>query len=411
MSTPSDERDSGVERNLPLSDAGIEPSLTTASTARRSVSLRALLLIVPVSIMLGGVVGLYFQPPGLKAFFSVTGLAPGGGTDTPIAVALEQVQTGEKVSVESEGSVLALGRLIPRGDVASVSMPFGSSDARIESVELAVGDIVKRGDVVAVLDNLSQLEASMELASANLQVAEVSLSRSRSANSASLREAQASLLSAEATADSAMSELERVTSLLERGVTTRATFDTVQSTAAQAIREVERARATLSRYTVNGDSLQADIAVAQANVAAARAEQSRARADLERAYVRSPIDGQVLEIHVRPGERPGSEGVVDIGDTSQMSVELEVFQTMIGKISLGDKVVLSARALPQDLTSVVTSIGLQINRQSIIDDDPAANTDARVVEVVATLDEASSRLASKFTNLEVIGRIQTEAQN
>ncbi len=170
---------SAPEETLPLVDAGITHVVGPEIGQKRSIPLRALFLIIPVSVMLGGVLGLFFQPPGLRAFFSVTGLQPGAGSDKPIAVAVEQIESGAKVSVESEGDVLALGRLIPRGDVASVSMPFGSSDARIETVEVEVGDTVTRGDVIAVLDNLSQLEASFELAQANVKAAEVSLDRSR----------------------------------------------------------------------------------------------------------------------------------------------------------------------------------------------------------------------------------------
>ena len=37
----------------------------------------------------------------------------------------------------------------------------------------------------------------------------------------------------------------------------------------------------------------------------------------------------------------------------------------------------------------------------------AANTDARVIKVMVELDEASSGVAARYTNLEVIARIDT----
>ena len=43
--------------------------------------------------------------------------------------------------------------------------------------------------------------------------------------------------------------------------------------------------------------------------------------------------------------------------------------------------------------------------QLTVSDDPAANTDARVVDVIVTLDAASSALARGYTNLETIVRI------
>ena len=47
-----------------------------------------------------------------------------------------------------------------------------------------------------------------------------------------------------------------------------------------------------------------------------------------------------------------------------------------------------------------------VRRQSEIGQDPAANTDARVVEVIVKLDQPSSQIASRFTNLQVEARIE-----
>ncbi len=39
--------------------------------------------LIMALVMTGGVIGLYFQPPGLKFVFATFGLQPGGGTTTP----------------------------------------------------------------------------------------------------------------------------------------------------------------------------------------------------------------------------------------------------------------------------------------------------------------------------------------
>jgi HlyD family secretion protein len=326
------------------------------------------------TLFTGAVIGMYFQPPSLRVFFNATGLEPGAGTNTPIAVAIQQVTTQEQVAVISEGDVVALGRIIPRGDVISVATPSGAGDARIAELRVSVGDKVAAGDVLAVLDNLPQLQSTAASTQAALRVREANLAQTRASNTASSAEAKASLERAKATATVAQSDLDRVTALFERGVTTRAVFDQVIARATGAGRDVERALATLSRYASGSETVQADIAVAEANLGAARADLARAEQDLERAYVRAPERGTVLDINVRAGERPGTAGIIDLGDTSQMTVEAEVYQTMIG-------------------------------RQSITSDDPATNTNARVVDVIVTLDPASSPIASSFTNLEAIVRI------
>jgi HlyD family secretion protein len=173
----------------------------------------------------------------------------------------------------------------------------------------------------------------------------------------------------------------------------------------EAGRDVERNLATLSRYETGSETVQADIAVAQANLEAAQTDLARAQQDLERAYVRAPEAGMVLDINARVGERPSNSGIIDLGDTTQMTVEAEVYQTMIGRVAIGDPVIVSAEALDGDLSGVVSAIGLEIGRQSITSSDPAANTDARVVDVIISLDAASSTLAQRFTNLKAVVRI------
>lgn len=390
---------------LPLTDNGMGTSNLAATPKVTSKSRLYLVPLFMLTLFTGAVIGMYFQPPGLRVFFNVTGLEPGAGATTPIAVAIQKVTSQEEIAVLSEGDVVALGRIIPRGDVIQVATPSGARDARIAEINVREGDRVNAGDVLAVLDNLPQLQSSVASAQANIGVREAILSQTRAAITASRDEARAGLERAEATAAAAQTDLDRTTSLFERGVATRADFNRVVTHANEAGRDVERNLATLSRYETGSETVQADIAVAQANLEAAQTDLARAQQDLERAYVRAPEAGMVLDINARVGERPSNSGIIDLGDTTQMTVEAEVYQTMIGRVAIGDPVIVSAEALDGDLSGVVSAIGLEIGRQSITSSDPAANTDARVVDVIISLDAASSTLAQRFTNLKAVVRI------
>jgi HlyD family secretion protein len=77
---------------------------------------------------------MYFQPPGLHVFFNTTGLEPGAGTDTPIAVAIQRVSSQQEVAVISEGDVVVLDWIIPLGDIIRVATPSGAGDARIADI-------------------------------------------------------------------------------------------------------------------------------------------------------------------------------------------------------------------------------------------------------------------------------------
>jgi HlyD family secretion protein len=390
--------------DLPLLDNGVERASSDDTGSRRR-SRWKLILLLWLTFGAGAVVGLYFQPPGLKLFFGLTGLEPGGGTDTPIAVAIQQVQAQEEIAVISEGDIVALGRILPASNVLAIATPFGASDARVQALNVSVGDKVAAGDVLAVLDNRTQFQNALDAAVANVRVREAMLLQTREKIRASREEAIADLARAKATAAQAQAELDRLTPLLGRGITTRAEFDLAEARAQEAARDVERRRATLSRYETSSGTVQADIAVAEANLQAARVEVARAKGDLEHSIVRAPIDGTVIDINTQVGERPRGEGLLELGNTTDMVVEAEVYQSLIGRVMIGDPAKVFSEAVDGELTGVVQAIGLEIGRQSITSRDPAANTDARVVDVIIQLDEASSKKARRLTNLEAIVRI------
>lgn len=131
----------------------------------------------------------------------------------------------------------------------------------------------------------------------------------------------------------------------------------------------------------------------------ARANLDRAEADLELSSVRSPIDGQVLDLHVRAGERVGADGIAEIGDTSAMYAVAEVYETDIGRVRSGQRAQIRSAALPHDLAGTVERIGLKIGKKDVLSTDPVADADARVVEVRVRLDEPA--LAAALTNLRV----------
>jgi HlyD family secretion protein len=368
-----------------------------------------LVLLIPVLLFSGGVIGMYYQPPGLQRFYALTGLQPGGGADRPIALPPEIAMPPQMAETLLPSDVVGLARIMPRGDVAIVAAPYGAGDARVAEILVAIGDRVARGDVLARLDNAQALDGAVLQAEANLAVRQATLMQTRSAIEASRAEAQASLDQARASALEAAASLERATALAERGVSTAATLDAARSRATETSQAVERAEATLARFASLALDDQPDVVVAARNVAAAEAELARARMDLGRAEVRAPIAGTILDIHATPGQRPPGEGIMEMGDTGQMMAEVEVWQDRIAAVSPGQPVEIVADALGRALRGTVDSIGLTVGRQGLISDDAAANSDARVIRVLVALDADSSAVAARYTNLEAVARIDTGA--
>jgi HlyD family secretion protein len=368
-----------------------------------------LVLLIPVLMFTGAVAGMYFQPPGLQKFYALTGLQPGGGAESPIALPPEIEVPIEMAETLLPSDVIGLARIMPRGDVAVVAAPYGAGDARVAEILVAIGDSVARGATLARLDNAAALEGAVLQAEANLAVRQATLMQTRSAIEASRAEAQATLDQARATAGEAAASLERTQALADRGVATAATLDAAQSRATEAAQAVARAEATLARFASIAIDDQPDVVVAARNVAAAEAELARARMDLGRAEVRAPIAGTILDIHATPGQRPPAEGIMEMGDTGQMMAEVEIWQDRIAAVAPGQPAELVADALGRSLAGTVESIGLTVGRQGVISDDAAANSDARVIRVLVALDAGSSEVAARYTNLEVVARIDTGA--
>lgn len=401
--------DASSVASLPLLDTGKDPS-SMAPSRRRRTGWPLRLLFALVVFFLGGVVGLYFQGPGLRAVFAWTSLEPGAGARQPIALPVDRVPSPERVAAMAVGDVVALGRLQPSGGIVSVALPQGAGDARIDEILVAEGDVVASGDVLAMLDSLTLYQAALIGAESTLAIRRAALAQARVQVAATEAELQAQTRGAEATVAAAERELARVSSLVERGTATQSVLEGAERSAETARADRDRLQAALTRYRPGPDGQQVDIAVATADLAAAEAAAEQARRDLDRARVVAPQDGTIIEVAARAGERPPADGLLRLGDTARMEAEVEVFQTMVPRVAVGQAVSLVSGVLGDTpLTGTVSRIGTLVGRQSVTADDPAANTDARVLLVTVALDEPSSARAAAYVNLEVVARIAVAA--
>ena len=73
---------------------------------------------------------------------------------------------------------------------------------------------------------------------------------------------------------------------------------------------------------------------------------------------------------------------------------------------MGQPVSLASPALARPIAGTVARVGLEVERQSVLSSDPAANTDARVVRVQVLVDAADRERAARLSGLDVTGRIR-----
>ena len=159
---------------------------------------------------------------------------------------------------------------------------------------------------------------------------------------------------------------------------------------------VDSREARNARVQAEADLARASAAV---EVEALRYQLALAQKGVERAIVQAPIAGQILEIMIRPGEHTETRPILKMGDTGVMHGVAEVYETDIKHVRLGQPARVDSPALSRPLTGRVVDIGRMIFKNDVLDVDPAADADARIVEVRIELEP--DPLVSRLTNLTV----------
>jgi HlyD family secretion protein len=364
----------------------------------------------------------------IEPYGEVIKIAPTGG-DRRIAQLL--VREGDIVKA---GQAIAI---LDDRDRLQAELEEAKEQVRVRQSRLAqVKAGAKTGEIGAQKSAVQRLQAQWQgdraTQQATLQRLEAQVAGEISAKKAAIRKLEAELRNARA-------EYQRYQKLNAEGAISATVFDskgTVLETSRQELGEananlkriqrtghqqIEEARASLERIERTGrqeiNEAQAnlakisevrsvDVQTAQSEVDAAIAAAKKARANLDLAFVRAPQAGQVLKIHSRAGEVVGKEGIADLGQTLQMAVVAEVYDSDIQRVEKGQKAVVTSDAFPGEVTGRVEEIGLQIYKNDVLDTDPTAVTDARIVEVKILLDPASSARVRGLTNLEVTVAIQ-----
>lgn len=145
-----------------------------------------------------------------------------------------------------------------------------------------------------------------------------------------------------------------------------------------------------------------DVQLATQELISTKAAVKKARTDLAQAYVYSPINGQVLKINTWPGELIDQQkGIAELGNTSQMYVSADIYETDIARVQKGQKAIIRADKTIGTLTGVVDRVGIKIGTPNTLGTDPVKEADVRVVQVKIRLNPADSKKVSNLTNLQV----------
>tara|TARA_B100000959_G_C14824139_1_gene559067 strand:+ start:171 stop:968 length:798 start_codon:yes stop_codon:yes gene_type:complete len=254
-------------------------------------------------------------------------------------------------------AVAALGQLEPAGDVRRLAAPLGGfgGTPRVAVLKVREGDQVKLGQVLAEFDNRAKILADLAAVQARLETLDIQLRMQRR----------------------------------------------------EVIRYQEAAVVGASSL-VDLEGEQEELVKFEGNRREALAELRGLEADLADSELKSPIDGVVLRVHTRVGERPGSDGVLEVGANQTMEALIEVYESDVSRVSIGQVVRLISEngGFKGSLMGRVERISPQVRQRKVLSTDPTGDADARVVEVRVSLDPSSALQVKRLTGMKVIARFK-----
>ncbi|NNC83872.1 MAG: efflux RND transporter periplasmic adaptor subunit [Flavobacteriales bacterium] len=268
----------------------------------------------------------------------------------------ESVQVEEAVKRDIVEMVSANGKIQPETDIKISPEVSG----KILEIHVKEGDRVSEGDLLLTL-NPDLLEANQARASASLNSARANLANAR----ARLAQAEAQFFNVDRS-------YARSQQLFNDGVISQAEMDQAESNYRSALAEKQAAEETVaaSRYSVRS----------------AEATLSEASDNLERTSIFAPKDGIITALQVEEGETvlgtiqmAGTE-VMRVSDLSLMEVDVEVNESDIVRVNLGDTAEVEVDAY-QDKTflGVVTEIAnAATNASGILSTDQVTNFSVKI---------------------------------
>ena len=287
--------------------------------------------------------------------------------DTGLSVAAEAIRARNL-----EAIVSASGKIQPKRQV-NVS---ANTTGRVTRVAVEEGARVKSGQFLLEIDP-KQLEGQLQRGEASVAVAQSSLLGART----SVEQGRANL-------DLARQNLKRQEDLWKEGLTTRENLERAQNDV--AVRESDL------------KSRQQDILTNEQRIRQEEAGLSTTRYNLNQVIIAAPMDGLVTRRSIEEGEtavvgtmnKAGSV-LLTIADMSVLEAEVEVDETEIPTVTLGQEARVTIDAVPyRTFRGRVTEIGnspIQTSTQN------TGQRQATTFKVVITLDEEVPDVRPGFT--------------
>ena len=281
-----------------------------------------------------------------------------------------------------------------RVEPSTEDIKLGSElSGKLKAVNVEEGDAIHRGQILAELENADYLA---QVRSAEAQVLAKEATLRKVVNGARLQErgeALSTVRAKQAVMENAQSQAVRYQKLFAAGVVSREESERYQ-------REFNVAKANYEEAIehhslVDDKAREEDQSLANADVQLARAQVQEARARYEKTLIKSPIDGVVLRKHHRNGESVSNSAtapdpILTIGDKQILRVRIDIDETEVSKVHVGQKAYVTADAYGQQkFWGRVVRVGQQLGRKNVRTDEPTERVDTKILETLVELNGGS----------------------
>lgn len=300
-----------------------------------------------------------------------------------VVAALALWITPSRQTSSAQDAIKVSGPLISRGYTdapAGTAVLAGNPEGGGVLTELRVseGQVVKRDEVIAVMSNYPKADVLVRTTEGDLEKAK----RQREAMVSGYRTAEIAMQ--EVVVKGKSEELKLKTLELQRSGK-QPDMKQIELNISQ--QDVAREEAKLR---VMKETLTTDIAQIDTDIAITTAKLDNARTSREQALVRSPLNGLIVQIHTRQGERVQVGGIAKVVDMSQMHVFADVDEVHLGRLAPGGRVEITFRGSPNVYKGKIARIAPTVKRMQRVEPDGGSSTDGRVVQVEIELDDAAS---------------------
>lgn len=277
---------------------------------------------------------------------------------------------------EAKTENIAIGSPLP-GVVLEVYVPVEE-----------VGKHVPKGAPLFRVDD-RQLKAQLRLNEALLKSAEAQVAKLEAQpRPEELPSSEAKVRTAEANLALLEDQYQRARKLYPGAVMSEEDFRQRKFSTAVAKQQLAQAQADYN--LLKAGAWKPDIDIARAAVEQARAQVEMTRTDLDRCVVRAPVEGDVLQVNVRPGEyvgAPPSQALVVLGNVHQLYVRVDIDEHDIPRFRKGAPAFANPRGNTQ-LRYPLTFVRVEpyvIPKKSLTGDN-TERVDTRVLQVIYALD-------------------------